>query len=1676
MINKCISPLLVACAAITCLLGSITSPVHAATLPAGFSESIVLSGLTEPTAIRFSPDGRVFVAEKSGLIKVFANLSATTPTVFHDLRTNVHNFWDRGLMGLELHPNFPTVPSVYVLYTYNKDPNNSQVPRWAGPDVTSDPCPTPPGATTDGCVVSGRLSRLEASTGSNVSTGTESVLVEGWGQQFPSHSMDTVMFGADGALYASAGDGASFTFADYGQAGNPLNPLGDPPVGIGGVQTPPTAEGGATRAQSLRRVSGPAVLNGTLIRVDPFTGAGLSDNPLFSSADPNARRIVGYGFRNPFRFTFRPGTSEVWIGDVGWSAWEEIDRIPNPLTPTVSNFGWPCYEGAAQQPSFQALGLNICKSLYTSGSATPPYFAYAALQPVVAGETCPATSGSSISGLAFNSGGTYPASYQGALFFADHSRNCIWSMLAGANGLPNPANIQTFVAGAANPVDLQIGPGGDLFYVDFDGGTIRRIQYTSGNQAPNAVIQATPLSGPAPLTVTFDGRASSDPNAGDTLTYSWDLNGDGSFGDALTAQTSFTYTQAKLYNVQLKVTDNQGAFDVVRVLISAGNSPPTAFIDAPVANTQWQVGQSITFSGHATDPNETLPPSAFFWEVILHHCPSNCHTHPIQSFSGVTTASFAAPDHPYYSYLEVKLTVTDAGGLTGTTSVFLDPQTVTLNFASTPSGLQLVVGSSSSPTPFPRTVILGSANSVSAGTPQTLGGTTYYFASWSDGGNQSHLIVGTASVTYAATYSLTLPADITPPTAPATLTASPISGTQFTLSWPAATDNLGVTGYQVERCQGVGCTTFALIASPTTSYRDTGLTPGTSYSYRVRAQDATGNLSPYSPIITATTGGAPAGGLVAAYGFNEGTGITSSDASGNNNTARLNTAIWAVQGKFGMALFFDGTSKVTVPDAPSLDLTTGMTLEAWVYPTVAGGGNWPTIMMKETPPNAPYMLYGKVWSPTGPALPGMRAFTTVGQNVSGGSQLPANTWSHFAGTYDGTTLRVYLNGTQIASLAATGALANSTGLLSIGGNSLSSIEYFTGLLDEIRIYNRALSASEIQQDMTTPVGGSPADTTPPSTPSSLTASVVSGTQINLSWPAATDNLGVTGYQVERCQGAGCTTFALIASPPTTGYLDTGLTAGTTYSYRIRARDAVGNLSGNSIIATATTGGAPAGGLVAAYGFNEGTGITSSDASGNNNTASLNTAIWATQGKFGMALFFDGTSKVTVPDAPSLDLTTGMTLEAWVYPTVAGGGDWPTIMMKEAPPNPPYVLYGKVWSPTGPVLPGMRAYTTAAYVVSGGSVLPANTWSHFAGTYDGTTLRVYLNGTQIASLAATGALANSTGLLSIGGNSGSSIEYFRGLLDEIRIYNRALSASEIQQDMTTPVGGSPADTTPPSPPSSLTASVVSGTQITLSWPAATDNIGVTGYQVERCQGAGCTTFALLASPTTTSYSDTGLTAGTTYSYRIRARDAVGNLSGNSIIATATTGGAPAGGLVAAYGFNEGTGITSSDASGNNNTASLNTAIWASRASLAWPSSSDGTSKVTVPDAPSLDLTTGMTLEAWVYPTVAGGGDWPTIMMKEAPPNPPYVLYGRVWSPTTALPGMRTFTTVGQAVSGGSQLPREYLEPFRRHVRRDNAAGLSQWHADCQSRRDGRTRELDRAVEHRRHIRCRASEVF
>ncbi|MGI5244863.1 PQQ-dependent sugar dehydrogenase [Dactylosporangium sp. CA-139066] len=738
-------------ALVASLVAAVITPIagsQAATaaLPSGFQEQIVFSGLTQPTNIEFSPDGRIFVAEKGGAIKVYDNLADPTPDVFADLSVSVHNQWDRGLLGLALAPNFPTDPSVYVLYTYD-------APLGQTAPVYNDVCANANGGA---CVVSARLSKLTAS--GNHMTGTEQPLISDWCQQYPSHSIGDLKFGADGALYVSGGDGASFDVVDYGQLGSPKNPCGDPP---NDAMTPPTAEGGALRSQDVRSTGDPTGLNGSILRLDPATGAALPTNPLAASPDANARRIVAHGLRNPFRFTIRPGTNEVWAGDVGWNTWEEIDRVVTPTTgPT--NFGWPCYEGNARQSGYDSADLTLCESLYAGAGQTAPYYTYNHGAKVVANESCP-SGGSSISGLAFapTSGGSYPAAYNGGLFFADYSRNCIWAMMPGAGGLPDPNNIITFDGGASAPVDLAMGPGGELYYASLNG-TIRRIRYYPNNQPPVADFTATPSQGSAPLAVSFNGSTSSDADPADQglLQYAWDFTNDGTT-DATGPTANFTYTALGTYTAKLTVTDTTGATGTKTIPITVGNDGPTAFIDSPAATATWAVGDQITFSGHATDPQDgTLPASALTWNVILHHCftPTNCHEHPLNTFTGVAGGTITAPDHEYPSYLEFRLTATDSGGLTGTSSVSVQPKTVSLGFTSNPNGLQLTVGSTSYTTPFNLTVIQGSSNSISAPTPQTLAGSTYTYGSWSDSGAQTHVITApTTPATYTATYNSSAP-------------------------------------------------------------------------------------------------------------------------------------------------------------------------------------------------------------------------------------------------------------------------------------------------------------------------------------------------------------------------------------------------------------------------------------------------------------------------------------------------------------------------------------------------------------------------------------------------------------------------------------------------------------------------------------------------------------------------------------------------------------------------------------------------------------------------------------------------------------------------------------------------------------------------------------------------------
>ena len=752
-----------------------TAPALGAVLPSGFQQTTVIEELDEPTALQFSADGRVFVAEKAGIIKVYDGIADQTPQEFADLRTEVYDAGDRGLLGLALDPEFPTRPYVYVLYSHDA-PIGGVAPSWGEADEAGDDCPDPPGLDTHGCVISGRLSRL-TTVGSQA--GSEQVLIEDWCQQFPSHSIGDLQFDADGMLYASAGDGASYSERDYGQFGEPLNPCGDPPAEVGGAMTPPSAEGGSLRSQDVRTPSDPTGLDGTVIRIDPDTGEGLSDNPMATSPDANARRIIGFGLRNPFRFAIQPETSEVYVGNVGQGSYEELDRFA-PTSDEPFNSGWPCYEGDIRP--FNSLDLTLCESYYAEpGSDAAPFFAYEHSTGVFPGDTCPHVDGSAFSGLAFYDGGAFPASYEGALFFADSVRGCIYAMFPGEDGRPDPSTVAPFLsdAGPYPGIDIEVGPEGDLYYVSFfsEGfapGAVHRISYFPGNQPPVARLVSTGKPwGVSPLAIEFDATGSTDADE-EPLEYEWDLDGDGSF-DAPTTDglVSETYVDKQNHTAAVRVRDEEGATSIARLTVYPGNTPPAPEIIAPTSDLDWAVGDDIDFSGSAEDAqDDQLASTSLDWSSRLFHCPhgeGGCHGHPLQAFPAVDSGSFAAPDHEFPSYIELTLTAVDSRGLSAKQTVRIDPRTVELTIDSNPPGITLDADLLSEATPFALTSIEGSNVTLSAPASAQVGGQAYVWQGWSDGGDRVHTVVADASTSYVATYERAAPAvtDLDPDRGPA---------------------------------------------------------------------------------------------------------------------------------------------------------------------------------------------------------------------------------------------------------------------------------------------------------------------------------------------------------------------------------------------------------------------------------------------------------------------------------------------------------------------------------------------------------------------------------------------------------------------------------------------------------------------------------------------------------------------------------------------------------------------------------------------------------------------------------------------------------------------------------------------------------------------------------------------
>jgi glucose/arabinose dehydrogenase len=666
-----------------CLLLSLT----AAALPSGFTQDVLASGLRLPTAFAHLPDGRILIAEKSGLVRLYKN-GAVLDEPFLDLRGRVNDYWDRGLLGLAVDPDFARNGFVYLLYTYENDASDYEGPK------------------------TGRLARYTA-VGDSASPDSEAVLLgsavgrschdfpagtDCIPSDSPSHTVGDVHFSLDGAsLFVSLGDGASFNFVDAD----------------------------ALRAQELDSLAG------KVLRITP-AGEGLPSNPYWNgSATANRSKVWNLGLRNPFRFGLRPGSGLPYLGDVGWGDFEEIN-----VGTAGANFGWPCYEGTVRQSGYAALAE--CQALYERGASAvkPPLYAWPH-----DGAAAAAVGGT------FYTGDTWPEAYHGAYFFGDYSLGWLRTLRVDDQDNLVPGSVSEFEPDTGGVVALASGPDTHLYYLSIGAGELRRIRYTGANSPPLAAVSASPTSGSAPLTVQFSSAGSSDPED-EPLSYTWDF-GDGSPTSSLPHPTH-TYSATGTYLARLTVEDARGATSSAVVAITVGNHAPTATIHSPSPSTLFRVGEVITLSGSATDVEDgALPGSALAWTITLYHCPGGvCHPHPLLSRTGAE-GSFTIPDHGEEFFIEVRLTATDSNGLSDTKSVTLQPQTVRLTLDTSPSGLEVVYDGRAGTAPLTVTTVVGSSHTISAPSPQ--GGLVFKSWS-DGGALMHTVTAGTTDAVYTATF------------------------------------------------------------------------------------------------------------------------------------------------------------------------------------------------------------------------------------------------------------------------------------------------------------------------------------------------------------------------------------------------------------------------------------------------------------------------------------------------------------------------------------------------------------------------------------------------------------------------------------------------------------------------------------------------------------------------------------------------------------------------------------------------------------------------------------------------------------------------------------------------------------------------------------------------------------
>ena len=519
-------------------------------VPANFSiqNAAPRNGLSEPTSLAFFPDGRLLVGTKKGKVFVIEN-GAMSSTPFIDLGSEILSNEANGLMDVAIDPDYPGSPWVYLLYVVD-----------------------PTGGADDDTLAFSRLTRYRVSAGNSdvADLSSRQILIgqtmgQGWPACSGQHVVGTLRFAKDRTLLVGSGESSERPGADRGGR--------DPACA---APYPADQDIGAYRAQHL------GSLSGKIIRIDRNTGNGLPSNPYYTgNAADNQSRVWAYGLRNPFRFAIRPNGStdpvagrpgSLYIGDVGWGDYEELDISKGG---GGENFGWPCYEGPANQTTYRRTqpSHHNCSSIGSAenpASHKPPAIHWHHREANLSNPQ--GLLGACIMAGTFYTGNSYPAQYRHAFFVLDYEAD--WLKVAQVDANDNVTNLIDFATGIIGMADMEADPlSGDLYYADVDLHLVKKITYSGPieNAPPVASASATPTSGSAPLAVQFSSAGSFDPE-GSTITYSWNF-GDG--GASTLANPQHSYSAQGNYNAVLTVRDPQGLTGANSVTITVSNTGDT---------------------------------------------------------------------------------------------------------------------------------------------------------------------------------------------------------------------------------------------------------------------------------------------------------------------------------------------------------------------------------------------------------------------------------------------------------------------------------------------------------------------------------------------------------------------------------------------------------------------------------------------------------------------------------------------------------------------------------------------------------------------------------------------------------------------------------------------------------------------------------------------------------------------------------------------------------------------------------------------------------------------------------------------------------------------------------------------------------------------------------------------